>query len=456
MTRREWLSSAFFGAQLMLLAACGGDGEDDAEQPQAAPTSDRASLPQPKRERATLAVAALFTGRMPLREATRRWNEGDLAGSADDIELKGAGLSFSLSGNLEADQAAFADVLTAQISAGTAPDLMETSWLLDFPWLFKSNFLQPLDRLIQSDSSNPMERFFPQATQLVRHRQQTMAMPTLVTAGVARYLPDFFSQANVPLPRAGWARDEFVSAAKLLTRDTDSDGAVDQWGFAVSHFYPDWLPFVLHETGRDVIDLETTTVRLAEPASLRGLQYWDELGRVQGIMRHGPEVLASHMRVRRPYRASRTAILFQTVFETSSQDNRALASLPAGPKEGTPLLLFDVLAIPAGAQDAELSYRALIPLSLHIGERSRLPTVTASLQHIVTSSREHIDLVFLEQQREIILNILKTAQPSYLASSNYMNQWLLENLTLPLARGEVDVAQAAQQAQDWLVSYLGE
>ena len=71
-------------------------------------------------------------------------------------------------------------------------------------------------------------------------------------------------------------------------------------------------------------------------------------------------------------------------------------------------------------------------------------------------SRDHINLLFLEQDREIILNILNMAQPSYLASSNAMNSWLFANLTLPLARGEIGVEQAAQQAQNWLKSYLNE
>ena len=125
--------------------------------------------------------------------------------------------------------------------------------------------------------------------------------------------------------------------------------------------------------------------------------------------------------------------------------------------EGTPLILFDIIAIPAVARDVDLSYEALVPLALHSGERSKLPTVKASLQHIKTpGSRDHINLLFLEQDREIILNILNTAQPSYLASSNAMNSWLFENLTLPLARGEMGLMQAAQQAQNWLESYLNE
>lgn len=392
LTRREWLGRTLLGAQLLLLAACGGDDEDDEEQPGAAPTAPRASLPQPKRERTSLTVAAMYSGAGRIKDAIRRWNLGEIGGAADDLELQDAEISVSLSGILEADQVAFSDALNERVSAGTAPDLMNSNWLIDFPWFFRRNFLQPLDQLIQRDSSNPLELFFPQATQLVRFRQQTMALPTWMTAGVARCLPDLFAEASVALPHAAWTRDEFANTARELTKDTNGDGTVDQWGLAISHFYPDWLPFVLHETGSDLIDLETTTVRFVDPAALRGLQFWDEFGRLHGIMHYGPKVLDEQIQVRRPFRASRTGIPFETVFEIARQDGRILAPLPAGPMEGTPLMLFDVLGIPAGAEDAELSYRVLVPLALEIGGHSRLPTVKTSSQHIASPSRDHIDL----------------------------------------------------------------
>ena len=456
MTRRELLGRTLMGAQVTLLAACGGDDEDEAEQPRAAPTAPQASVPKLSRESVVLTLAA-SRGGGPTFDAIRQWNEGNVPGVPDNVELQDAKLTYSTSGNLKTTQDALASALTARVSAGTIPDMMAFDWQIDFPWLFKINLLQPLDRLMQQDDRQPAEQFFPQAAQLVRYQGQTMALPTRVTAGVVRYLPDMFSSANVAVPHAGWTRDDFVTAAKQLTQDTNGDGAVDQWGFAVSHYYPDWLPFVLHETGKDVIDLETGAVHLADPAALRGLQVWDELGRVHGILPYGQEILANKPRIRGPYRPSRTGILFQTAFETSQTDGRNLAAIPTGVMEGTPLILFDIVAIPAVARDVDLSYEALVPLALHSGERSKLPTVKASLQHIMTpGSRDHINLLFHEQDREIILNILETAQPSYLASSNAMNSWLFANLTLPLARGEIGVEQAAQQAQNWLESYLNE
>lgn len=456
LTRREWLGRTLLGAQLLLLAACGGDDVDDDQEARAAPTAAQDAVPQPSKDKETLTLA-MFRRQGPMLEAIRHVNEGKVADVPANIELQEASLTYSTTGNLEATQDAFAAALSASISAGTVPDLMVFAWQVDFPWLFKSNILHPLDRFIQNDASQPLEQFFPQSVKLVRYRGQTMALPTRVTAGVAQYLPSFFSQANVDPPQMGWTRDDFVAAAKQLTQDTNGDGTVDQWGFGISHFYADWLPFVLHETGKDVIDLENGTVHLADPAALRGLQYWDELGRVHGIMPYGQEIPSHQPAIRRPYRASRTGILFQTAFEIGSTDGRELAPIPAGPMPGTPLMLFDVTAIPAGARDLDLSYQVLAPLALHFGERSRLPTVKSSLKHIsAPGSRDHLDLLFLEHQREVVIDILNAAHPSYVASSNAINSWLFSNFTLPVARGEVDVQQAAQQAQEWLQSYLSE
>ena len=456
LTRREWLGRGLLGVQLLLLAACGGDDEESVEQPRAAPTAPPDSLPKPSREQEILTLA-MFRRIGPMWEAIRQWNEGNVTGALDNVAIQDADLAFSTTGNLESTQDAVAAALTARISAGTVPDLMTFDWQIDFPWLFKSNLLQPLDRLIQNDADQPLEQFFPQSVKLVRYHGQTMALPTKVTAGVAQYLPNLFTQASVAPPHLGWTRDDFVAATQQLTQDTNGDGAVDQWGFGISHFYADWLPFVLQEAGKDVIDLETGAVHLTEPAALRGLHYWDELGRVHGIMPYGEEILSHQPGIRRPYRAGQTGILFQTAFEISSTGERELAQIPVGPMGGTPLILFDVLAIPAGARDPELSYGASIPLALHSGERSRLPTVKAGLEHITSpGSREHLDLLFLEHQREVVLDILDSAHPSHFASSNAINSWVFSNLTLPLARGEMGVEQAAQQAQNWLESYLKE
>ena len=135
MTRRELLGRTLLGAQVTLLAACGGDDEDEVEQPRAAPTAPQASVPKLSREPIVLTLAA-SRGGGPTFDAIRQWNEGNVPGVPDNVELQDAKLTYSTSGNLETTQDALAGALSARISAGTVPDMMAFDWQIDFPWLF--------------------------------------------------------------------------------------------------------------------------------------------------------------------------------------------------------------------------------------------------------------------------------------------------------------------------------
>jgi hypothetical protein len=85
-----------------------------------------------------------------------------------------------------------------------------------------------------------------------------------------------------------------------------------------------------------------------------------------------------------------------------------------------------------------------------------LPPVIAGQQHIENPSSDYLELALPEEERQLVLRLLKAARPSLLATSFTITFQLFARLALPLARGEVSVEQAAQQAQDWLQSYLNQ
>ena len=355
---------------------------------------------------------------------------------------------------VERAQTATKTFLTEQESAGTPPDLFLFNRFFDFPWVFRSGLVQPLDRFLQQDQTEPLASFLPPALNLVRFRGQTMALPVAVDVGVARYNHNRFAIAGIPLPDKGWTRGEFVEAAQRLTRDTDNDGKVDAWGFRPIRSFAHWLPFVLQEMDEDPIDLDTGAVRLMEPAALRGLQFWDELGRLHGVMPHGATVTADQFDD--DFTSILTSILFWDFLPPSLNLPGRQAPLPTGPRDVTTLTLSGALTIPSVASDPALSYEALRPLALHLGERLLLPPVIAGQQFIEKPSSDYLELALPEYERQLVLHLLDTARPSLLATSFVMTNELFDRLVLPLARGEVDVVQAAQQAQNWLKSYLNE
>ncbi|MDE2840509.1 MAG: hypothetical protein OXM03_07760, partial [Chloroflexota bacterium] len=278
--------------------------------------------------------------------------------------------------------------------------------------------------------------------------------PIALEAGVARYKAKQFADAGLPLPEKGWTREAFVAASQKLTEDTDSDGTVDEWGFNPNRYFIDWLPFVLQELDKDILDPHTGTVRLTDPAALRGLQFWDELGRVHGIMPYGATVTADQFDV--DFTTLLNGILFFRYVPPSNMLAGQQAPLPAGPRDVTPLSVSQAAAIPFVAPDPALSYETLVPFALDLGSRLLVPPVIAGQQHIEKPSTGYLDLMLPPYDRELVFHLLDTARPSQLASSFSMTFELFERLTLPLARGEMDVVQAAQRGQDWLESNLNE
>lgn len=455
MTRRDWLSRALLGTQILILAACGGDDKSEAPAPPRevkVPGEVKAGSVGAQR---TVMLAELLTQNQVTAQAIRLWNEGDFPLAPQGVRLERSRIPLPGPSSLDQLQETLSTFLTSRAAAGMAPDLVTLGWR-DFPKTYASGYLQPLDRFAQQDGSNAIEQFTEEALQLGRFRNQMLVLPTVLTIGMARCLPNLFEAASHPLPDVHWTREEFVAVARQLTRDEDGDGKVDQWGFAALHRFPDWLPFMLQEGLEDVVDLNTGAVRLMEPAALRALSFWDELGRVHGVMPYGPEVTFEELSPWDSLRQWKVAILFDLLPNDELSGSRRYVPLPAGLQEVTPLILMEALGIPAVATDPELAYTTMLPLALYLGERSRIPSVTAGLQFIEKPDADHTNLYFPEDVRQRVLRALQTAKASHLASSDGMSNGLFDNLTWPLARGELSVEQAAQQAQNWLQSYLNE
>ena len=371
MTRRQLLERLLLGTQVLALAACGGDDEDDAQQPRAAPDAPQASVPKVAREPVMLRLAAVLDRHgTSVGDAIERWNAGEVPGAPEDVQLQRVKIGMSWSSEplalIERAQVTLRAFLSEQESAGTPPDLLMVNTFFDFPWIYGSGLVQPLDRYLQQDRTEPLGKFLPAALELARYQSQTMALPVALDAGVARYHPKHFSNAGLSLPEKGWSREGFVAAAQKLTEDTDSDGKVDAWGYHPAKLFVNWLPFVLQEMDKDVIDLQTGAVRLTDPAALRGLQFWEELGRVHGIMPHGATVTEDHFDA--DFTTLLPGILFWLYLPPSNMLPGQQAPLPAGPRDVTPLSVSQAVAIPAVARDAALSYEVLMPFALHLGE----------------------------------------------------------------------------------------
>ena len=102
-----------------------------------------------------------------------------------------------------------------------------------------------------------LDAFYPEVLAPFTRRGHVLAFPKGFSPMVYYYNRDLFDAARVPYPAAGWTRDDFLRAARALTRDTDGDGAIDQWGTALDRRFFAWQAWVW-SGGGDILSPDGT------------------------------------------------------------------------------------------------------------------------------------------------------------------------------------------------------
>ncbi|MDE2929498.1 MAG: extracellular solute-binding protein [Chloroflexota bacterium] len=451
MTRREWLSLALLGAQVALMASCGGDDDDspadDAPSRRVGTGSDAVKESQP----ITLAVLDNEQTIRDAEDVLQAWEKGSIPGLPEGAVLQHVAMPVPAGDNY-ADRATLGvrDFLAAGEAGGVTADVVWLPFFVDIMDLCMMRALAPLDRWLQADKHKPFEAFVEEARSLVRVRGETQVLPVQIAPAILEHNAIRFRRANLAAPTHEWTWDDFIAAAGQLTVDTDGDGATNRWGFASAGWYPDWLHLLMQEGGVGV-DLNSGKIDMDEPAAFRALNAWDELGRVHGILPHGPDVTLEQLEALKDF--YERGMHFSPFFGHTWEPFGPVTPLPQGTSDTTPLGLIEALGMPPAAQD-EKSYATLVALALWLGERRVLPTTTAGWKFVERPDGDHFDLVFPDPVKATALESMARAKASHVASGWKINQWLHHNVTFPLAREEMVIEQAIQQATNWLRSYV--
>ena len=104
------------------------------------------------------------------------------------------------------------------------------------------------------------------------------AFPKDLSCFAFAYNQDMFDEAGLdyPDPNKPYTYDEFVEVCKALTKDTDGDGEVDQWGVANADQWG-MTPF-LYSNGVKFLNDDMTKVNVANNAQLKeALQFYTDL-----------------------------------------------------------------------------------------------------------------------------------------------------------------------------------
>lgn len=462
MTRREWLGLAVFSSAALLVASCGGDEDEETSPPQEPSMGKGKDLEADKEPRQfTLAYLehpyAVNPPKPSIlgRDVKSGWNSGSIPGAREGTTLELVPIPHKTDErhNLLGLATAVEYLRATAAADSSVADVVWLPSLAQIMELMRTDLLAPLERWLQSDNANPLDAFSEEARRLVRVRGRIRGLPLSIAPGVLGYNANFFQQANVAVPTPDWKWQEFIDAGNRLTLDANEDGEPEQYGLSANWHFPDWEPFLLQEGG-EIIDLDTDLISIEGTATERALTAWDELGRVHGMHPYGPEVTELDLRGFEDD-TKPSAMRFSRFMKNPWTYRPDITPMPSGSNGTTPLSLEEVLAVPA-AGDVESAYEALVPLAHWIGERRVLPAVTAGWQFIEKPDTDHFDLILPKPLQAAALVGLDNGKASYAASSPQIPYHLFQQVTLPLARGEIGVEQAIDQGKNWLQEYLAQ
>jgi multiple sugar transport system substrate-binding protein len=175
------------------------------------------------------------------------------------------------------DQADYRRRLAADIAAGTPADVVLINYRRLGAFAAKS-LIEPLGPYLAQSTLVKEDDYYAEALTAFRWQGMLMCIPQNVSSLVVYYNKQLFDQAGIAYPKAGWTWDDFVKTAQALTRDTNGDGTIDQYGLGSEIEAIRLAPFIW-QNGGDLVDNAEAPKRLAldTPEATAAFQWFVDL-----------------------------------------------------------------------------------------------------------------------------------------------------------------------------------
>ncbi|MFZ4656929.1 MAG: ABC transporter substrate-binding protein [Caldilineaceae bacterium] len=164
--------------------------------------------------------------------------------------------------------------LAADFAAGTPPDL----FLINYRNLGRfaaSGAVEPLTDYLANSQLIKTDDYYPQALAAFQWNGEQICMPQNISSPVIYYNKTLFDAAGLTYPTDAWTWDGFLETAKMMTQDSDNDGATDLYGFGIDPTLVRATPFVWMNGGELVDDpIAPTRLTFDTPESKEALQWF--------------------------------------------------------------------------------------------------------------------------------------------------------------------------------------
>lgn len=156
--------------------------------------------------------------------------------------------------------AQYYDKLKTMIAGGEPPDVMYMGSEY-FPGYVARGTLLDLTPYIENDPDTKLKKFnikdyFPETVKPFMYNGRYYGIPKDFTTMVVYYNKDLFDKEGIEYPNRNWTWEEFKNAAIKLTKDTDGDGIIDQFGFVFESWVGYWISWI-RQNDSDIYDEKT-------------------------------------------------------------------------------------------------------------------------------------------------------------------------------------------------------
>lgn len=208
------------------------------------------------------------------------------------------------------DQSAYRERLGNDFAAGTPADIMLINYRRFAPFA-DAGVLQPLGAYLERSTRIDEADFYSQAIEPFVYGGELWCVPQNLSSLVVFYNTALFDAAGLDYPSPHWTWDEFLQTAIALTKDTDGDGANEQFGLGTEASLFRVAPFIWQNDGA-LVDFEGHPTRLAvdRPRALEAVRFFVELQTVHHVVPNAAEEASEDSETR--FQNGRTAMFLNS------------------------------------------------------------------------------------------------------------------------------------------------
>jgi multiple sugar transport system substrate-binding protein len=175
------------------------------------------------------------------------------------------------------DWDAYWDKLQTGLAGGAAPDVFAMDGPLG-PDYQSRDVLLDLAPYIKADNYDLGQLDDNAVRDFTTKDGVVFGLPRDLNVVALYYNKDMFDAAGIAYPDETWTWDKMVEVGKKLTKDTNGDGKIDQWGIytETTDMENAWSSFVW-QAGGDILTEDGTKSALDKPESAAGIQFLQDL-----------------------------------------------------------------------------------------------------------------------------------------------------------------------------------